>query len=433
VLIVVAVAVAPLVLAFLMAGFRRPLHLLLPAFAAFVPYGSSIAIPGLPSRYGSISSLLGIALIAALATKLVSGRWAPPAPPAAVPVWLLFLGVTGMTVFWSLAPSETIQYFVSLVGIVGLYIVLQLSPIDRECLRRTEAALVVGGLAATAYGIFQLATGTLPTDEAGTARFGEDLIDPNHTAAALTLPLAVVVGRLVSGPRRSTRVFSAVAVAMLMAAILLSASRGGVLAGIIVFLTVAAAGHRKAATLAVGAIAAIVLTATFALSTFTLDNRLTSGDPTGRSDIWRVGAHACASYCVIGSGWGTFGLVYAETLPHVPAAEVSGRGQEFYAPHNNWLQAMVETGFVGAGLMTLGLLLSAKEALSLPRAVRGPPLAALAALLVTAMLLSNMEFKYFWMVLIYVTLVSRAHASAEPPVRVDSLEWAPEMARTNQR
>jgi hypothetical protein len=94
---------------------------------------------------------------------------------------------------------------------------------------------------------------------------------------------------------------------------------------------------------------------------------------------------------------------------------------------------MVETGFVGAGLMTLGLLLSAKEALSLPRAVRGPPLAALAALLVTAMLLSNMEFKYFWMVLIYVTLVSRAHASAEPPVRVDSLEWAPEMARTNQR
>ena len=68
---------------------------------------------------------------------------------------------------------------------------------------------------------------------------------------------------------------------------------------------------------------------------------------------------------------------------------------------------------LGLALMTLGLALAVAEVLRLPKAVRAPPLAAVAALLASGFVLSNLEFKYFWMVLIYAALSSRVHDTGQ--------------------
>ena len=116
-----------------------------------------------------------------------------------------------------------------------------------------------------------------------------------------------------------------------------------------------------------------------------------------------MGVAACGTYCGVGSGWATFGGVYADTLAKVPSAAVTPSGVRF-EPHNIWLLAAVETGLAGVALMTTGLLLALREAIRLPVGRRGPPLGALAGLLLSGALLSNLEFKYFWMVLIYAGL-----------------------------
>ena len=61
-LLLLAAAALPLLAALALAGARRPLDRLLPLYAATVPFGSGLAVPGLPSSYFSASSLLGLAL-----------------------------------------------------------------------------------------------------------------------------------------------------------------------------------------------------------------------------------------------------------------------------------------------------------------------------------------------------------------------------------
>jgi O-antigen ligase len=123
----------------------------------------------------------------------------------------------------------------------------------------------------------------------------------------------------------------------------------------------------------------------------------------GRTDIWRVGLTACDDYCLTGSGWGTFPTVYAETQASVPNAGVLV-GEGNYQPHNVWLLLGVELGVAGLLLFGLALAVTWREASRLTQAHRGPPLAVLAGMLLGLGFLSSIEFKFFWMVLIYVAL-----------------------------
>ena len=408
-MILLAVAALPLVVAFLVVGFRRPLHLLLPAFAFFVPFGSGLAIPAIPSRYGSISSLLMVALIAAISIKLVWGRWRPERVTVVLAVWLAFVGVAATTVFWSVDVPATLVGILPFSGIVILYVALRLSPLDRASLVRTEAAIVGGGATAAGYGIYQFATSTLPASLEGGVRFGRDLLDPNHTAAALTLPLAIALGKVSD---RSTPKWSRVAhflvVLLVLTAVLLTGSRGGLLAVAVVFVVMLATSRRRLITFATLAVVVGSLFVIVNLNPALVPPRLLTSDSSGRTDIWKVGYAACPSYCGTGSGWGTFGLVYANTLPTVPGAAVTPSGV-YFQPHNIWILAAIETGVLGMALMTLGLALAVTEVLRVPKAVRAPPLAAMAGLLASGFVLSNLEFKYFWMVLIYCALFSRVH------------------------
>ncbi|MGH8969528.1 MAG: O-antigen ligase family protein [Actinomycetes bacterium] len=416
-----ALAAAPLVLTLVVLGFRRPVALILPAYAATVPFGSALPT-GLPAPYGSLSSVLGLLLLVALAGQVMSGRASQARFPATVAVWLLFLGVAGASAFWSVSPQLTEAGFINLASLVVLYALLAFLPAQTRDLRRLELALVIGGVAASVYGLAQLLVlGGLPTGTDGHSgpRFGRELLGPNNTAAALLLPLAISLCHSVDWPRLLGRALHAVAAALLVTGVLLTGSRGGlvaVAACIVVAILVVPRG--RALLVGYTAAALVMVAVVLVANPAGIGSRQSEQtDSSGRAEIWLIGLSACEHYCVTGAGWGTFPRVYQLEQPRVPEARVLSRGTN-YEPHNIWILIGVEAGIAGLVLAAVGLTLTMRDSLRLPARLRGPPVVALTGTLVAGFFLSNFEYKFFWMTLMYALLCRTvALNSALPEIR----------------
>ena len=402
----VLLAAVPILLAAVIVAVRQPLLYLLPAYAALMPYGSSIST-GLPSSFGSLSSAVGLLLALGLIAQMATARRGAPSLAGSAPLWLLFLAVCGLTVFWSVAPRVTASEVTILASQVLLFVLLAVSDIDRRVLARTENALLLGAVSCALYGVAQLTVlGGLPVRDTGTSpRFGNGLLGPNNQAAAFLLPLAVALMRLAVRHALRERMLYAGVIAVLLTGVLLTGSRGGLLGvlttGALILLLVP---RGRGVLMTGGALAAAALVIVLTVHPGGVGERQSAqSDSSGRTDIWRVGLSACSQYCLTGSGWGTFPQVYSDQLESVPDARVLVRGSAF-EPHNIWLLSLVEAGVTGLLLLTSGLLLALRTAWRLPLALRAAPAAGLAGTIVAAVFLSNLEYKFFWFALVFPVL-----------------------------
>ena len=415
-------ALAPLVVAYLVACFRNPLRYALPPYAVLIPFGSTFSLA--PGAFGGVSSLLGLLLGAALVFQLVTTRRGSSSIPLAVPVWLLFLALCGFSLFWSIAPLNGFLDWRILASQVLLMVALVLTRFDERSLRLFATSLMAGGIAVVGYGLVQMTLlGGLPGRRTGPGdgapRFGDDLLGANNEAAALLLPLAIAAYRTLSESGRSRWIHGGVTL-LLLYGILLTGSRGGLLSAVIVFAVVLwLSGARRAFKIATAVTTAVLLAVVVVFQPAGLASRQVSNatDSSGRTDIWEVGAKACPLYCFVGAGWGAFPTVYQQRLASTPEARVQPRGATF-EPHNIFLLAAIELGLPGLLMLLLGLAVSLSSALSLPARFRGPPMAALVATMVSSFFLSNMKFKFFWAVLAYVaiseTVAAASRARSEP-------------------
>lgn len=412
----IVIASAPFVLAFLVASFRQPVRIALPAYAALLPFGQGIPT-GLPGAFGSVSSLLGIVLGLGLLVQFVQGRRGADRVPVTVPLWLAFLALTGISIFWSIRPQATATSFTVLASLVLLYAFVALMRIERAEFVRLEDALLLGGVAAACYGLAQLLfLGGLPSTDAGSPRFGNDLLGPNNQAVALLLPLVIALGRIMLRSRGGLLVNGS-AVLVLLVGILMTGSRGGLLAVAVTFAVLIAASPRGRAAMSAVGVGAVVLVALVLVTNpaGVGERQVNQQDSTsGREEIWAVGMFACRDYCLTGSGWGTFSIVYAQERAFVPEARVLRHGTNYEA-HNIWVLAVVEAGLLGLLLVAAALGATFRSAMALPPALRGPPLAAVAGTVFAAFFLSNLEYKFFWMVLIYA-VICHNHARNNAPV-----------------
>jgi O-antigen ligase len=223
---------------------------------------------------------------------------------------------------------------------------------------------------------------------------------PVHVAAALALELGIVM----------------------------TGSRGGLLASLAVLGVVVLYGSaRRAIKVTVAAVAVVFLVGLLVVQPARIGERQVTQtqSSSGRTDIWTVALHACPDYCVSGAGWGTFPILYSQQLEEVPQARVLVQGVA-YQPHDIFLLALLETGVFSLVLLVAGLGVALVGSLRLPAAVRAPPTAAVLGTVVSSIFLSNLEFKFLWVVLAY-PVVCQAAASrlarpagpvAEPPVAV---------------
>ena len=82
--LVLAAALVPLIVAYLVACIRDPLRYALPPYAVLIPFSSLFAVAEGP--FGSVSSLLGLLLGAGLLIQLLTTKRGTPQLPLVVPV-----------------------------------------------------------------------------------------------------------------------------------------------------------------------------------------------------------------------------------------------------------------------------------------------------------------------------------------------------------
>jgi O-antigen ligase len=220
---------------------------------------------------------------------------------------------------------------------------------------------------------------------------------------------------------RRWRVLYLALAALMLLGIVMTGSRGGILAAGVSGIALALSGPTgRGRLLAYSALGLIVAASVFFLHPLGIAERtVATTSSSGRTDIWRVGLSACPQFCPVGSGWETFPLVYAQEQASVPdAAVLAGQGGSYQA-HNVILLVAIELGLPGLVLLFAVLGLTTADALRLPVHLRGPPLAALLGTLTAAMFLSNLEYKFFWMALTMVALSRNAAQSENSPAAAE--------------
>jgi hypothetical protein len=352
---------------------------------------------------------------------LVTTRRGAAHIPVVVPVWLAYLGLSCLSLFWSIAPQKTAADFAVLASQVVLFVALVLTRFDRQALHRFATSILTGGVLVFVYFLAQATFlgGLSGSRHSGGARYGDDLLGANNQAASLLLPLAIAATRTLSGPIASRWRNGAATLALLLA-VIMTGSRGGLLSsGIVLGIVLFLGPARRMVKVAIAASAVILAVVVLVVQPAGIGARqvdrtgqtTTSNLSSGRLDIWEVGLHSCKLYCLTGAGGGSFGQVYLQELSSVPEARVQERGSTF-EPHNIFLLAVIEVGVGGLALLVLGLGAGLVSALRLPRDLRPPPVAALVGTVVSSFFLSNLEFKFFWAVLAFVA-VSETVGAAE--------------------
>lgn len=431
-----AVVLSPLLLCGVVACLRNPMGVGLPVFAALVPFGSKLSVGS--SAYGSLSSIAGFVLGLGLLVQLLTVRRPAPRLSAAVPLWLLFCAVATATMWWTIDSSATVSGLAVLGSLIVVFVLAALSRADRAVVWRTENGLLVGGVAAVGYGLVQLTVlGGFPSKTAiagqaavGSGRFGDDMLGADIEALALLLPLAIALHRCFDpARRRQARAGYGLVALLMVAGVLMTASRGGALAAGMTVLVLAAASPRRAARL--GLLACCLVGGMIGLAVYLLQpagvtsrNYASATSSSGRTAIWQVALQACPRYCPLGAGWNTFPDVYVQTQSFTPGASVLvGRQQGgSYEPHDLWILAVTEAGVAGLVLLALALGASLATAVRLPAALRGPPLSALVGILAGTIFLSSLDFKFFWMTLIMVALNANVAASDAALPAVSAVE-----------
>jgi O-antigen ligase len=431
---------------------RQPLRSIIPLYAALVPIGGVFRLPvPLPVPFNTLSSLVGgVAILATMVHIVLRGR--ARIPSVAVAVWLIFFAWIIMTAFWARLPTATFAELQIALPLVLLMVVVGFLPAGWDDVSAVRLAMVIGGAVVGGYALMLLLSGSSLPVQGFTERFSiatdPSQTNPNQLAAALLLPYILALDLVIwgRGPKLRPSVWRAVgAVSSLLitVALVLTGSRGGVIAaatGFIFMLIFSWRWHaevrRSVLRLIAGALLTVVV---FGFASFmavqlspegrwahlgSIDplRRLTSSETgsSGRAEIWTTGYLACRQYCALGAGLGNFQTVFTELF----ATSGAGRNVGLDRPgHNLYIQVSVETGLVGLTLLGFALITEWRALRS-----TGGLAAALAASLVALLVVDGFEsflwFKYFWLFFLFIRLAERASlagASASASVRTGEL------------
>lgn len=328
---------------------ERAAWALLWLFVFSIPWEKSVWVPGV----GTLTRLLGILAFFAGAIAAVRKKSIRPLNVVMI-VAALFVLWSGLTYFWSLdRPATAIRAFTLAELWVMLWLIWNFC---REPARQDQLiqACVWGAVAASSIAYARY----FQHRQTYWRRYAAGGFDPNDFGLilALAVPLALYLALRAKGWR--VWCFRA-AVLVMLAAILLTASRTALIATFVAFGFGLWTWHRADLSQKVST---TVLAALLALGVFqfapaasrarlaTIPNELTQGTFHGRTRIWKTGLKVLKSHPLLGVGSGAYPEAVRPWLgvPAVPGFR--------YVAHNTFLSVLVECGVVGFCLY--GLLLA---------------------------------------------------------------------------
>jgi hypothetical protein len=390
---------------------RNVARIFLLGFVFVVPWQYSVDFP---APVGNLARVLGlVTLIVAIPAVLGTGRMRPVTSIH----WytLALLGWFALTYFWSIDPHETLEHLRGNVQeVMVLWLAWELAD-EPEHLRDLLRAFLAGSIVLAVMTIAMVAA----PDAVGQARFAPPGQDPNDVARFLDLgfPLAGLLARY--DPNRLMRVLALVYLPLGLLGVLLTASRGGVLAAS-VGLTAAAAvllrGNAKrmrltllATPVALGVIAALLPADTIARILTIPEQLAGGGDLNQRLGIWAAGVQALARAPFFGSGAGTY--VAAAGLAPVDTA------------HNTPLAIAVEAGVVGLAIACAILTACVRCAWSTAGFLRHALLGSLAVWAVTSMVATVHENRTTWVLIALIAVAGRMAADSRNALDAAFQSW----------
>jgi putative inorganic carbon (hco3(-)) transporter len=393
----------------------RPRDLCLGVYAFLLPFDSLSAVgPG-----GlTLTSIAGAALAAVLlGTAMVKKKLQMPPRPAWW--WGLLVAWAAVTVLWALEwrPTTTRNLITSIILLL-LYLVALSTNINGRELRTVSLFAVAGACIAAVYTIFQFYHGANYHDEIrGSLMAGDKATDPNYFAATLLLPLSLAVSGFLTPGRWLTRLRWLVVAGTIAFGILVTGSRGAMVAVVVMILFYMYTRH-------VSRLMTILLVAIFvALAFFMPDSFFTRLGTTaesggsGRLVVWQTGLVAFERYGLVGAGFNNFGVAYRENVGSAPLwnhTYVSGA-------HNSYLEVAVELGIVGLVLVSAAIVGQLRAASrcrkNIPDTVGGVIIAyeaACYAILAAGFFISIIWEKWFWLAWIMLAVAVRTSQDEQP-------------------
>ncbi len=268
-------------------------------------------------------------------------------------------------------------HYVALFFFLGVLLVL-LDSASR--IRRLAVIITVFGFAYAFYAILQSVLSPLKIYGIYEALspFGS-FVNRHNYAAYMEMALAVPLGLIFTGAiSKDKRLLYITAVALMGVSLLLSGSRGGLIAFLaeVIFLVLLTTGTRSRSNLAlklglaVLLFIAIVGGAIFVGGDTSLtrvaETAATSDVTTGRSNIWHVTLEVIKANLPFGAGLGAFGVAYT------PHDSMSGLERVEQA-HNDYLQVLADAGLVGlliGGFFLFRLFVLGRAAMSIHNTYR---------------------------------------------------------------
>jgi O-Antigen ligase len=414
-----AAAVALLTLLPFVAYFaiKRPLFFPLGLYVVSIPLNDILYFP----QFGTLSKLIGVLTFAALALWLVRNRTFIR-PSATVWAWFALVVWMGMTGMWALERADWWQLLPTLIQLACLYALISLVPVTSSDMNAIWFAIILGGMIAALVGLYdfffarhvtwlngyttEVMSGAFNSSRLWVSTASGDVVDPNHYAGALLLPICVAVAAALGQRSWLLKAGLALCFLTMMFAMYMSGSRDALLALAIAFaylLWKMPERRQLAAWTAIGALSIIPLYAPLA-QRFAI---AASTGGAGRLVIWHVGLSALKDYWLLGAGLGNFPNVYFQhyVWVYTPAPMPWPA-----AGHNLLLTGMVELGVVGLGLLLLawGIQFVINRQIQRSDSLyvwRITLEASLLAIFFSSMFLDNMIRKYTWLVFAAMALL----------------------------
>lgn len=391
--------------AVLYAALTVPLVFPFGLYAILTPFDSLLSMP----EFGTLTRLLGLASGAALLFYMLRTRRFGEADRN-LALWLVLYLWTGASVFWAIDVQSALALLPTAIQLFALYVVVAMFRIDLRGLRTSVGAVAIGGIGAAIYGIYLYKTGAAALQNRLWLRSDTGALNPDHFAAALLLPICLVLIAALWSRRAVVRGAALISLLVMFYALFLTGSRGGMLglAAVLVYLFIRDP-HRWqiAGTSALVAVLGLAATGGSVASRWAL---AAQNGGAGRVSIWQVGWIAFKENWLFGAGYGNFPFAYDRAFMQT--------FQSFYAnwhraSHNIILGTAVELGIIGLALLLLAWygqfkLLAPIEPTDTRYPLRLALESALIGLFVCGLFADIMIEKYLWLAFMLVALARNA-------------------------
>ena len=259
----------------------------------------------------------------------------------------IFSAWAGFSILWAADPGVASSTAFRLVLNFILFLIVFSALETVASVRVIMLAYVAGATLTSLYGV-----GTGKTQVDDPTRLAGGIGDPNELAALILPALVFAVFLLALERGFATRLFLSASCLVFLSTILLTKSRGGIVALAVVILAGLAfggplRGRIAAGALGLGAVAVVVLVM---IAPPTSLGRLGSfgGGGSGRLDLWTVAEQVIAKHPIAGVGAGNFRVVeasYAASAGNLPRVDLVLDSTKVV--HNTYLNILTDLGLVG--------------------------------------------------------------------------------------